>query len=61
MGLTDEWLRGAVRFSLGVGNTQAEVDAVLHLLPPIVARLRQHARGSVRQAATTSSLGRHGR
>jgi cysteine desulfurase len=49
MGLADEWLQGAVRFSLGAGNTPAEVDAVLHTLPPIVARLRQHIRGSVRQ------------
>jgi cysteine desulfurase len=49
MGLADEWLQGAVRFSLGAGNTPAEVEAVLHTLPPIVARLRQHIRGSVRQ------------
>jgi cysteine desulfurase len=48
MGLPDQWLQGAVRFSLGAGNTSAEVDAVLHLLPPIVARLRQHTSGSVR-------------
>jgi cysteine desulfurase len=50
MGLADEWLQGAVRFSLGSGNTPAEVDAVSHMLPSIVARLRQHASGSVRQA-----------
>jgi cysteine desulfurase len=55
MGLADEWLQGAVRFSLGPGNTLAEVDAVLHMLPPIVARLRQHTRGSVRQATMTPS------
>jgi cysteine desulfurase len=53
MGLADEWLRGAVRFSLGSGNTLAEVDAVVQMLPPIVARLRQHATGSVRQATLT--------
>jgi cysteine desulfurase len=53
IGLADEWLQGAVRFSLGSGNTPAEVDTVLHMLPPMVARLRQHSRGSVRQAAMT--------
>jgi cysteine desulfurase len=55
MGLSDEWLRGAVRFSLGSGNTPAQVDAVTHMLPPIVARLRQHAGGSVRHATMTPS------
>ena len=62
MGLADEWLQGAVRFSLGSGNTLAEVDAVLHMLPPTVARLRQYTRGSVRQATMTPStdaLGAH--
>jgi cysteine desulfurase len=53
MGLAGEWLQGAVRFSLGPGNTPAEVDAVLHMLVPTVARLRQHTRGSVRQATMT--------
>jgi cysteine desulfurase len=55
MGLADEWLQGAVRFSLGSGNTLTEVDTVLHMLPPIVARLRQHTRGSVRHTTTTPS------
>jgi cysteine desulfurase len=55
MGLADEWLQGAVRFSLGSGNTLAEVDAVLRILPPTVARLRQHTRGSVRHATMTPS------
>jgi cysteine desulfurase len=55
MGLNDEWLQGAVRFSLGSGNTPAEVDAVLHMLPPIVSRLRQHTSGSVRQGTMTPS------
>jgi cysteine desulfurase len=55
MRLADEWLQGAVRFSLGSGNTLAEVDAVLHMLPPTVARLRQHSRGSIRQVTMTPS------
>jgi cysteine desulfurase len=54
MGLADEWLQGAVRFSLGSGNTSAEIDAVLHMLPPMVARLRQHTSGSVRSAPLAS-------
>jgi cysteine desulfurase len=54
MGLADAWLQGAVRFSLGSGNTSAEIDAVLHMLPPIVARLRQHTSGSVRSATLAS-------
>jgi cysteine desulfurase len=58
MGLADEWLQGAVRFSLGPGNTPAEVDTVLHLLPPIVARLRQHSGGSVRPTTMTPSIRR---
>jgi cysteine desulfurase len=53
MGLPDEWLQGAVRLSLGSGNTSAEVDTVLEMLPPIVARLRQHTGGSVRHASMT--------
>jgi cysteine desulfurase len=60
MGLADEWLQGAVRFSLGSGNTLADVEAVLHMLPATVARLRQHTRGSVRQVAPTpSAIRRH--
>jgi cysteine desulfurase len=53
MGLSTEWVRGAVRFSLGAGNTLREVEAVLQMLPPIVARLRQHAHGSVRAREPT--------
>jgi cysteine desulfurase len=55
MGLTDEWLQGTIRFSLGSGNTREEVDLVLELLPPIVARLRQHRRGTFRQTTSTPS------
>jgi len=48
MGMPAERLRGAVRFSLGRGNTREEVEKLIHILPPIVARLRQHSNGSVR-------------
>jgi cysteine desulfurase len=55
MGLSAEWLHGAVRFSLGRGNTPEEVDLLVQILPSIVARLRQHASGSIRQATTLHS------
>lgn len=40
MGLAPERARGAVRFSLGRGTTQADVDHVADLLPDVVARGR---------------------
>jgi cysteine desulfurase len=43
MGCNPARARGSVRFSLGVYNTEAEVDYVLKELPPIIARLRAHA------------------
>jgi cysteine desulfurase len=55
MGRSEEWLQGAVRLSLGFGNTLEEVESVLQMLPSIVARLRQHASGSVREATMTPS------
>jgi cysteine desulfurase len=43
LGLSPDEARSAVRFSLGRSTTAAEIDAVLELLPPIVARARAHA------------------
>ncbi len=43
MGLAAEWGIGAVRFSLGRGSSEADVDALLAVLPGIVARLRDEA------------------
>jgi len=40
MGRTPEEAKGSVRFSLGRGNTDEEMDRVLAVLPAIVARLR---------------------
>ena len=40
MGLSPEWARGSVRFSLGIYNTEQEVDHVLDKLPKIINRLR---------------------
>jgi len=40
MGLTPMRARGCVRFSLGIYNTDEEIDFVLKNLPPIIAKLR---------------------
>jgi cysteine desulfurase len=41
IGLPAEEARASVRFSLGRGTTQEEVDAVLEIVPAAVAQLRQ--------------------
>ena len=41
MGLEPRLAASAVRFSLGWGNTAAEIDRLLQLLPPLVERLRR--------------------
>jgi len=41
MGFSPRWGIGALRFSLGRSNSQEDVDAVLEVLPAIVARLRE--------------------
>jgi cysteine desulfurase len=40
LGRNDELARGAIRFSFGKDNTEADVDYVLEVLPQVVARLR---------------------
>jgi len=40
MGLSPDRARGSVRFSLGIDNTDEEVDYLLNQLPRIVAKLR---------------------
>ena len=40
LGIGAELARSAVRFSLGRGTTEAEIDAVTALLPPLLARAR---------------------
>jgi len=40
MGLSRELARAAVRFSLGAGNTEADVDTILAALPRVIQRLR---------------------
>ncbi|HYG34658.1 MAG TPA: cysteine desulfurase NifS [Clostridia bacterium] len=43
MGCSANRARGSVRFSLGIYNTEAEVDYVLDCLPPIIEKLRANA------------------
>lgn len=43
MGLGPDQANGAVRFSLGVATTEADVDAVVSVMPGIVSRLRSFA------------------
>ena len=43
MGCSSARSRGSIRFSLGIYNTESEVDYVLKHLPGIVARLRANS------------------
>jgi cysteine desulfurase len=43
MGCSSARARGSVRFSLGIYNTETEVDFVLKHLPPIISKLRAHS------------------
>ena len=40
MGLPPEWSHGSLRLTLGKENTDADVDAVLEILPGIIQKLR---------------------
>ena len=40
MGLPHTRTLGSIRFSLGTSNTEADVDKVLDVLPPLVDKLR---------------------
>jgi cysteine desulfurase len=40
MGVPSELARGSLRFTFGRGNTDADVDRLLDVLPPIVQRMR---------------------
>jgi cysteine desulfurase len=45
IGLPPSRVESAVRFSLGEGTTDAEIDRVLDVVPALVARLRARGRG----------------
>ena len=49
MGLPHRRVQSSIRFSLGNGNTLAEVDRVIASLPPIVKRLRGLTQASTRR------------
>ena len=40
MGMPAELARGSLRFTLGRGNTEADIERLLDVLPPIVQRMR---------------------
>jgi cysteine desulfurase len=41
LGIAQKWQQGVIRFSLGEGTTEQEIDRVLELLPRAVADLRE--------------------
>jgi cysteine desulfurase len=41
MGVPFDFAHGSIRFSLGRFNTDADVDAILEAMPPIIERLRE--------------------
>jgi cysteine desulfurase len=43
-GIERKWAEGALRFTVGRGTTNEDVDAVLDALPPIVDRMRSFAK-----------------
>jgi len=43
MGCSAAWARSSIRFSLGIYNTEAEVEYVLERLPRAIETLRKHA------------------
>jgi len=40
MGLSPEWSHGSLRLTLGKGNTEADVDAVVSALPGVIDKVR---------------------
>ncbi len=53
MGLPFERTQGSIRFSLGLGTTEQEVDRVVGVLPGVVQKLRALRRGASGRAAAT--------
>ncbi|HEY6868011.1 MAG TPA: aminotransferase class V-fold PLP-dependent enzyme, partial [Candidatus Eisenbacteria bacterium] len=51
MGLRPEEAHASVRFSLGEGNDEADVDRMLEATPPVIARLRALAGAAVQRSA----------
>ncbi len=51
MGLRSEDAHASVRFSLGEGTTDAEIDYIVHVTPPLVERLRALAGPAIEKSA----------
>jgi cysteine desulfurase len=49
MGLSSHRTQNSIRFSLGMGNTEAEVDQLLGVLPRVVEKLRSLTRSPARR------------
>jgi cysteine desulfurase len=47
VGLSDDWAAGSLRLTLGLGNTRAELERVLRVLPDAVERARAARRMTV--------------
>jgi cysteine desulfurase len=56
MGLSPELAKAAVRFSLSVYNTEAEIDKTLEVLPGIVEKLRAAPKGTVTKDASPTAI-----
>ena len=50
MGLTPRRAQSSIRFSLGLGNTDDEIDRLVGVMPPLVARLRALSRAGAAHA-----------
>ena len=52
MGVPEDLARGSLRFSLGHTSTEADVDAVVEAIGPVVERARAGARATNGRSAT---------
>jgi cysteine desulfurase len=52
MGVPEAYLRGSLRLTLGTENTMADVDRLLEVLPPAVARIRALAPHAAARSST---------
>lgn len=63
MGIKPARAKGCVRFSLGIYNTEGEVDYVLSHLPEVIAQLREasphHSHTKTRESKHTAETVRH--
>lgn len=57
MGLPDPMLGGAIRFSFSGHNTDADVDAILELMPQLVAKLRTPPSRRSESSPSTAGFG----